>query len=175
MNLMVFNKLLRSPWQQAAIHIVLWFVLVMIVGGIKSHAPDFGEDGATPIETDTPRAVARLEHLFPAGGAAQAAIQSPGLTLFATTHFMSPKKAPPVPATKRRVDLTYRGYYQLGDGPFRVLLKVGDSLVDVPLGGSVLSNYYAASATMTTLTLTNLQAESNQFTLNKATSLEVPL
>ena len=55
------------------------------------------------------------------------------------------------------------------------MLRIGDTLIGIPVGGSVVSNLFVAEATFKTLTLTNHIAQTNVLTVNVKKEVEVPL
>jgi hypothetical protein len=93
---------------------------------------------------------------------------------FATLHF-KPPIVPTPPPTTRRVELTYQGYYQSGDGPQRILMRLGKDMVSVPVGGVVVSNLWVASADFKSLSLTNSAGQTNVLAVNVKQDVEVPL
>ena len=56
-----------------------------------------------------------------------------------------------------------------------LMLRFGDTLIGIPVGGSVVSNLFVAEATFKTLTLTNHIAQTNVLTVNVKKEVEVPL
>ena len=90
----------------------------------------------------------------------------------------SPRR--PRPRRRRRprrwkVELTYQGYYRTGDGPRYALLRLGEKLVGIPVGGMVVTNLFVVDAALKTLTLTNTAVQTNVLTLNTKQVVEVPL
>ena len=82
--------------------------------------------------------------------------------------------AAPVPTT-RKIEVTYQGFYESGDGPRQVIVKVGEAFIVAPIGARVATNLFVSTATMQTLTLTNLAAQTNILSLNTKKEIEVPI
>jgi hypothetical protein len=73
------------------------------------------------------------------------------------------------------VEITYLGYYQTGDDPRRVFLKMDDALFVSAIGDQVATNLFVSEAGLQTLTLTNSAAQTNVLTLNAKKTVEVPI
>ena len=97
------------------------------------------------------------------------------LNPFFTRYFVpAPTPAPP-PPTARKIDVVYQGFYQTADGPKHVIVKVAETLVIATVGAPIATNIFIAGATMQTLTLTNLAAQTNLLLLNIKKELEIPI
>lgn len=171
----MLKETLRSRSFSAGLHAGLWLLLVLAVIGIGGRAPHFREADADPSGVHTPVPVAKLEKLFSPGNWPQQVVGTTGLNPFATTHFIPTAPLPPPPPTTRRIELTYQGFYRTADGPKHVLLRLGDALIGIQVGGLVTTNLFVIDATLKTLTLTNSAAQTNVLTLNTKQVVEVPL
>lgn len=177
---------LRSRRFSAALHAGLWLLLLLVVIGILigRRAPRFGESHPDPAGVSHPVPVAKLQRLFASTNWPAIVVDTASENLFATKHFYPPPAPPvvppptppvPPPPTTRKVELTYQGYYSSGNGPKRALLRLGETLMDVQVGGLVVTNLFIVEAGMQTLTLTNSAAQTNVITLNTKKEVEVPL
>jgi hypothetical protein len=172
----MLNETLRSRWFSAGLHAGLWLLLLLAVIGIGGgRAPHFREAEADPTTVSTPVPVAKLEKLFTPTNWPKNVVDASSLNPFVTTYFMPTNPPPPPPPTTRKVELTYQGFYRTAEGPKYTLLRLGDALVSVPVGGRVVTNLYVIEATLQTLTLTNSAAQTNVLTLNTKKEVEVPL
>lgn len=170
----MLNETLRSRWFSACLHAGLWLLLLLAVVGIGGRAPNYREAEADPGAVITPVPMAKLQNLFAATNWPGRIVDTASLNPFSTTHFLPPT-IPVTTPTTRRIELTYQGFYQTTDGPRRVMLRFGDTLIGIPVGGSVVSNLFVAEATFKTLTLTNHIAQTNVLTVNVKKEVEVPL
>jgi hypothetical protein len=178
----MLSEILRSRWFAAGLHAGLWLLLLLVFLGLGRRAPRFREVPSEPTAAILPLPVDRLALLFVPTNWADSAGEPAHLNLFATSYFIPPTKPtppptppPPPPPTTRKVELTYQGFYRVGDGPRYALLHLGEKLVGVAAGGVVVSNLYVAEAGLQTLTLTNSAMQTNIVTLNTNSVLEVPL
>ncbi len=163
---------LRSRWFTVCVHLCLWFMLYLAAASIGGKTPDFRESDSFSAPAQSPAPVARLDQLF----APDVWPKWPGETnlagAFYTRHFIP---AAPLPATVRKFEMTYQGFYQSGDSPKQTMIRLGDSFVVTPVGGRVISNLFVADATMQTLILTNTGTQTNVLALNQKKEVEVPL
>jgi len=181
----MLSETLRSRWFSACVHAGFWLLLFLVLAGIGGKQPHFRERWPETAAATVPVPVAKLENLFTAPNRTNS-FSSPlgsnaawvaGLNPFVTSYFTPPTPAPPPPPTTRKIELTYQGFYQTGDSPKRAMIRFGDALISVPVGGSVATNLYVANATALTLLLTNsaVAGQSNVLALNIKKELEVPL
>jgi hypothetical protein len=168
-------QILKSRWFAASVHAGLWLLLYLTVAGMATRTPDFGEADSFSTPVQSPAPVAKLADLFSPGNLPTAQPDTNLLSAFATLHFIPPKKPAPPPPTTRKIQLTYQGFYQTVDGPKHTLIKMGDALLVTPVGATVATHLFVADATMQTLTLTNLAAESNILSLNTSKEIEIPI
>jgi hypothetical protein len=168
--------ILRGRWFAWCLHGGLWLLLYFAISNLGGRAPGFreGSAGATPQQATVP--VTKLESLF-TGGYARKAIYNPtnAANPFFTRHFVPATPPPPPPPTTRKIEVTYQGYYQTGDGPKHAVLTVAGGLLVAPVGGLVATNVYVADADQQTVILTNTTAQTNTLTLNTKKEIEVPV
>lgn len=168
---------LRSRSFSAALHAGLWLLLVLALVGIGSgHSLQYREAEADPTAVTTPVPVARLEKLFAPGNWPKQLAEAGTSNAFFTAYFIpAAPPPPPPPPTTRKVELTYQGCYRTADGPQYALLRMGENLTGVVVGGLVTTNLYVIEATPQTVTLTNSAAQTNVLTVNVKKEVEVPL
>lgn len=168
----MLNQFMRSRWLTTAVHIGLWSLLAVTLIRLGGASPQYLETTTHTSPAQSPVPVARLERLFDSLPGSQPAPAPAGPSVFATTHFV-PRKPPP--PTTRKVGITYLGFYQTGDDPRHVFLKMDDALVDSVVGGQIATNLFVADVMLQTLTLTNSAAETNVIKLNEKKVVEVPI
>jgi hypothetical protein len=166
------RETLRSRQFALLVHLGLWALLIVAVLGMSGTMPPFGEAESFSNTPQTPVPAARLAQLFTPANWPKSVISTNTLDPFYTRHFIPPQ--PPAPTT-RKFELTYQGFYQSEGGAKQTMIKIGDGFVITPVGGRVLSNLFAADATMQTLLLTNAAAGTNLLTLNAKKEVEVPI
>jgi hypothetical protein len=168
---------LRSRWFAATVHTAAWLLLLLILLHAGGRQPPYREARFDPASVTSPVPVARLVTLFatPADDAARATSTPAARSVFDTAYFIPQTAPPPPPPTTRKVELTYLGFFRTGEQPPRALVRFGDALVSVPVGGAVTTNWHVAGVTATTLTLTNTGAQTNLCALNAKIALEIPL
>jgi hypothetical protein len=177
----LFNDILRSRWFSSCLHVGLWFLLLLAVIGLGGRTPQFREAAVQPVALTLTVPVARLAGLFVPAKWPKSGVDSAGLNLFATSYFIPPPPPPPATTppppqpTTWKVELTYQGFYRTGDGPNYALLRLGDKLISVPVGGVVVTNLYVAEAALQNLTLTNSAMQTNLIPMNTKREIEVPL
>ncbi len=170
----MLKETLRSRWFSAALHGGLWLMLLLAVVGIGGRRPQFGEADPGSASVQPPVPVAKMEGLFSPDNWPKQVVDPASQNSFATMYFTPPVVPVPVPTT-RRLEITYQGFYLTAGGPTRAMLRAGDQLVSVPLGGLVVSNLWVADAVFQTLTLTNSAGQTNLVALNVKKEVEVPL
>lgn len=163
---------LRSRWFAGLIHIGLWFLVVLALAGLGGRGPKFAETTTPSPSPRSPIPIERIQTLFDAGIALRSLNATNLVSPFFTRHFMPPVLPPP---TTRKVELTYRGFYQASDGPMNAMLSVGDALVVGPPGYKAVANLFIADITWQALTLTNPAAQTNLLKLSTKKEVEVPI
>jgi len=173
----MLSETLRSRWFSACVHTGLWLLLLLLLTRIGGKRPPFEEGRPDPAAVTAPVPVAKLENLFANVNRPKPAAEAGMLNPFITAYFQPPTTPPPPSPTTRKIELTYQGFYQTGDTPKHALIRFGDALVSVPVGDSVATNLFVASATATNLTLTNraVAGQSNVLTLNTKKEIEIPI
>ena len=166
------TKAMRSRWLAAGVHAGLWLVLFLAVTHLGGKAFDSREADSSANPPQSPVPVARLELLFSPAVWPKTLAETNTLNPFATRQFM-PAQTPP--ATTRKIELTYQGFYQTGDGPKHAIFKLGDAFMAAPMGARVATNLFVAEATMQALTLTNQAAQTNLLPLNVKKEIEIPI
>ena len=164
---------LRSRWFAACVHGGLWLLLYLAVTNLGGRAPGYGEADAvaSPLQSVAP--VAGLQRLFSPGIWPKSLVETNRLNPFYTRHFIPP--APPPPPTTRKIEVTYLGFYQTGDGPKHTIFRLGEAYQVAPVSARIANHLFIADATMQALTLTNLTAETNILPLNAKKELLVPI
>ena len=173
----MLSETFRSRWFSACVHAGLWLLLLLVITGIGGKRPYFRGARPDPAAVTAPVPVAKLENLFTVANRPKPIGDAASLNPFITAYFM-PQTLPPPPATTtRKIELTYQGFYQTGDSPKRAMIRFGDALVGIPVGGSVATNLYVANVTAMTLTLTNsaIAGQTNVLALNTKKEIEIPI
>jgi hypothetical protein len=168
----VVTRTLRNGWFVAGLHACLWLLLYLVVTHLGGKAPDFLEADAAANPPQSPAPVAGLESLFSPGVWPRSLIESNTLNPFLTRYFVPPTPPPP---TTRKIEVTYQGFYQAGDGLKNTVFKLGDAYIVAPIGASIATNLFIAEATMQAMTLTNLAAQTNIVPLNVKREITVPI
>ena len=174
----MLSDTLRSRWFSTCLHAGLWLLLLLSIIGIGGRAPQFREATAHPTAVTTTVPVDKLAMIFVPTNWPKSVRNTANLNLFTTSYFIPPSPPPPPPPpppTTRKVELTYQGFYRTGDGPKYALLRLGETLVGIPVGGTVVTNLYVMEAALQNLTLTNSATQTNVITLNTKSEVEVPL
>ena len=168
----IANKAIRSRWFAGCLHAAMWLLLYLAVTQLGGRVPEVREATTVRAPLRSPAPVSGLERLFSPGVWPTTLVSSNALDPFFTRHFIPP--APPPPTT-RTIEVTYQGFYQTGDGPKHTMFKLDNAYEVAPIGASIATNLFIADATMRSLTLTNLAAQTNILPLNKKKSLVVPI
>ena len=171
----MLNETLRSRSFSGVVHAGTWLLLLLIISGIGGKRPPFREAPLDPTDVTMPVPVAKMENLFASTDRPKPTADPGSLNPFITSHFQPPPAPPPPAPTTRKIELTYQGFYQTGDSPKHVLIRSGDALLSVVVGGIVDTNLFVASATATNVTLTNAAVQTNVLMLNTKKELEVPI
>ena len=168
----IFKRALRNRWFTVSVHAGLWLLLYLAVMNLRGKAPEYrdAEGVAGPQRSLVP--VTALERLFSPGVWPKSLVETNQLNPFVTRYFIP--QAPPPPTT-RKIEVTYQGFYQTGDGPKQTIFKLGDSFIVAPIGARIATNLVIADATMQALILTNLTAQTNILPLNVKQELIVPI
>ena len=168
----IVKKTLRSRWFVAGVHAALWILLYLAIANLRGRAPDFREADAGANSPQNSVPVEGLERLFSPGIWPRSLIDTNLLNPFFTRYFVPP---PPPPPTTRKIEVTYLGFYQSGEGIKNTILKLDEAFVVAPTGARIATNLFIADATMQVMTLTNLAAQTNIVPLNAKKEIIVPL
>ena len=166
------KKTLGNRWFVTGLHACLWLLLYLAVTGLRGKAPDFHEADAAANSPQSPAPVAGLEDLFSPGLWPKSFIETNSLNPFFTRYFAPPTPPPP---TTRKIEVTYQGFYQTGDGLKSTIFKLGDAYGVAPVGTSIATDLFVAEATVQAMTLTNLTAQTNIVPLNEKREIIVPI
>jgi hypothetical protein len=170
----VLLQTLRSRWFVIGVHVCLWVLLYLAVTNLGGRTPDYHAASLYSPAQQNPAPVAKLVTLFSPDWS-KIVGQTNGLSPYTTAYFVpAPAPVPPAPTTKK-IEVTYQGYYQSGDSPMHAIVKVADTFVDVAVGAPVAPNNIVALVTLESMTLTNLDAQTNLLRLNVKKEIEVPI
>lgn len=174
--LALLTQMLRSRWFAVCVHAAFWLLLYLAAVQLDGKEPNFSTTNPYAASPQTPVPVAKLEPLFTARDWMTPSAETNAENPFLTRYFVPPPKpAPPPPPTTKKIPVTYQGYFITATGPKKVIVKLPEGFARVAVGEPILTNYYAAQATMWSLLLTNKAAETNLLLLNTPKELEVPL
>lgn len=174
--LTLLTQMLRSRWFAVCVHAAFWLLLYLAAVQLDGKQPDFSTTSPFAASPQTPVPVAKMEPLFAARDWVSSGVETNAENPFLTRYFVPPPKpAPPPPPTTKKIPVTYQGYFITATGPKKAIVKTPEGFSLVPLGGAVVTNFYAAQATMWSLLLTNTAAETNLLLLNTQKELEVPI
>jgi len=168
----VITKVLRNRWLAVGVHAGLWLLLYLAVTHLGGRALDAREADASANPPQCPVPVTRLGQLFSPAAWPKSVLDTNTQNPFFTRHFIPPVSPPP---TTRKIEVTYQGFYQAGDGTKHTICKLGDTFIAVPVGGKIATNLFVADATLQALTLTNQAAQTNILPLNAKKELVVPM
>lgn len=169
------TPILKSHWFAASLHVGLWVLLLLIVGDLGGSSLKYAASRSPEGSSTAPVPVSKLLSLFFLRDWPKLLSYSNSATPFFTRHFIPPAVSPPPPPTTRKVELTYQGFFQAGDGPRQVFLKVGDSLLVGPVGVKAAGNFFVTEVSLQSLVLTNAAGQTNVLPFNAKKELEVPV
>src|SRR6266853_967663 len=152
------SQTLRSRWFALTIHAGLWFLLYLAVASLGGKTPDIRAVTSYSPPPQTPAPVAKLGGLFSTSLLPKTTNDTNSVDPFFTSYFAPPTAAIAEP-TMRKIEVTYQGFYQAGDGPKHAVVKVADAFVDAPIGWPIATNVFVADLTMQNLLLTNRTAQ----------------
>jgi hypothetical protein len=168
----IVKKTIRSRWFAGCVHAGLWLLLYLAVTHLGGRVPEVRDANAAAAALQSPAPVGGLERLFAPEAWPRSLVDTNALNPFFTRYFVPP--APPPPTT-RKIEVTYQGFYQTGEGPKHTMFKLGEAYQVAPIGARIATNLFIADATMQALTLTNPAAQTNILPLNVKKELEVPI
>jgi hypothetical protein len=169
----ILKKTLRGRWFVTGAHACLWLLLYLAVVNLGGKAPGVRDADAVAAPPQSPVPVAALQRLYSSGIRPQSLIGTNAVGPFLTRYFVPP--APPPPATTRKIEVTYQGFYQTGDGPKQIIFRLDEAFRVAPVGARIATNLFIAEVTMQAMTLTNLAAQTNILPLNAKKELVVPI
>ncbi|MCC7374531.1 MAG: hypothetical protein IT581_07730 [Verrucomicrobiales bacterium] len=85
-----------------------------------------------------------------------------------------PPKPPPPPPKTRKVDVTYRGFFETAAGLKRAVVQVADKQVLCSLGEKFLADYVAVEIGLRHLGSTNAAGTALKLEFAKTASVEIP-
>ena len=168
-------QILESRWFVVSVHLGLWVLLYLSLRSVGGKTPAFDEAESFSVPAQSPAPVARLEKLFTPGVWVKSFAETNSLNPFFTRHFIPPHVPAPAPPTTRKIELTYQGFYQTGTNVKQAIIKQGDAFLVTSIGAALATNLFVADATMQSVILTNLAAQTNVLTLNTQKVIEVPI
>ena len=151
----------------------LWCLLYLTALNLGGKLPDYNVSAGSSAPPQSLAPVARLGPLLASIADRPLANLSETNDPFYTRNFVPPPS--PAPPTTRKVELTYQGFYQTIGGPKCAMVKLGDTFLASRVGAPIATNVFVADATLQTLTLTNLAAQTNILPLNVKKEIEVPI
>jgi hypothetical protein len=166
------KRILRNRWFVTGVHAGLWLLLYVAVVNLGGRAPDLGDAEAVAAPPQSPAPVAGLSRLLSPGIWPRSLVDTNRLNPFFTLHFVPP--APPPPTT-RKIEVTYQGFYQTGEGPKQTIFKLDEAFSAAPLGARIATDLFIADATAQALTLTNLAGQTTIVPLNAKKEMIVPI
>jgi hypothetical protein len=176
---MIMNRflihILGSRWLVACFHLGLWLLIALAASNLGGKAPDLREGDSVSTQSQNLPPVDKLALMFGPNVWPKSILDTNSFTPFFTRHFIPPPAPPPPAPTTKKIELTYQGFYQTGEGPKQTIVKLADSFLITAPGAKVTANLFIADATMQVLTLTNLAKQTNILTLNTKKEIEVPL
>ena len=168
----VVTKTLRHRWFVAGVHACLWLLLYLTVTHLGGKAPDLRVADAASNPLQSPAPVAGLAGLFSPGVWPETLNETNLLNPFFTRYFVPPTPPPP---TTRKIEVTYQGFYQSGEGPKQTIFKLDQGYGVAPIGARITNDLYVADATIQALTLTNKAAQTNIVPLNAKKEIIIPI
>jgi hypothetical protein len=168
----IIKKVFRHTWFVVGVHAGLWFLLYLALTHLGGKAPDFREAGAVTNPPQSPAPVAGLERLFLPGIWPKSLVQTNLLNPFFTTNFIPP---PPPPPPTRKIEVTYQGYSQIGEGIKQIGYKLDHVFNIAPIGAQIATELFIADASIQALTLTNVAAQTNIVGLNTNKEIIIPI
>jgi hypothetical protein len=170
------TQLLRSRWFSLTVHAAFWLMLVLALASLGGKAPEHGEGAATSAAPIIPVPVTKLGSSLASSQWPRCLPDTNSVNAFFTMHFVPPPTPAPAPApTTKKIDVVYQGYYETADSGKVAMLKVADAFVTARVGACVATNHFIAQATMQTLTITNIAAQTNVLPVNVARQIEIPI
>ena len=168
----VVTKTLRHRWFITGVHVCLWLLLYLTVTHLGGTSPDYVAADAASNPLQSPVPVAGLEGLFSPGVWPRSLNETNLLNPFFTRYFVPPTPPPP---TTRKIEVTYHGFYQSGEGLKQAIFKLDQAYGVAPIGARITNDLYVANATIEALTLTNHAPQTNIVPLNAKKEVIIPI
>ncbi len=168
-------QILRSRWFVVGVHAGLWALLALGLAHFGAKAPSYRDSTSGPALNPSPVPVTRLGAVFAAAPQCLALGSTNELNPFYTKYFTpAPAPAPPPPTT-RKIEVTYQGFYDDGQGATYAVVKLADAFLSTRVGLPLATNHYVAQVTLQSLLLTNPAAQTNLLPINVKKEIEVPI
>ena len=148
----VVQKTLRHRWFIAGVHAGLWLLLYLTVIHLGSKTSEYHAVDVALNPLQSPAPVAGLSGLFSPSVWSRSLDDTNLLNPFFTRYFVP--LAPPPPTT-RKIDVTYHGFFQSGDGLKQAIFKLDQAYGAAPIGARITNDLYIADAVIQALTLPN--------------------
>jgi hypothetical protein len=124
--------------------------------------------------SDPPLQLAEAGALFQADAMASQSLPADAPSGFHTTHFAPPPKPPRQKPTTRKVELTYLGFLQGGDGPRTAVVQTDSEQWIGGVGSNLIANLFVSTIDQRALVVTNSDGQTNQLEFRTKTALDVP-
>jgi hypothetical protein len=168
----LLKRTLRHRWFISGVHACLWLLLYLAVTNLGGRAREYHAVDVALSPLQSPAPVAGLVGLFSPTVWSKSLYDTNLLNPFFTRYFVPP--APPPPTT-RKIEVTYHGFYQSGDGAKQAIFKLDQAYGAAPIGARIANDLYIANAVIQALTLTNHTAETNIVPLNAKKEITIPI
>jgi len=149
--------------------------LAHVLRDLSAGTPMLPRRGSAVEPVDPLPQLAEAGALFESG---VVATQTPPAGLasgFHTTYFAPAPKPPRQQPTTRKVELTYLGFLQAGDGPRTAIVQTGSEQWSGGVGSNLVANVFVAGIDQQTLVVTNTEGQTNLLQFRSKTALDVPL
>ena len=168
----IVKKTLRNRWFTAGIHAGFWLLLYLAVVNLGGKVPDLRDAEGLSTPPHSPVPVAGLERLFSQGVWPKSLTDTNLLNPFVTRYFIP--QAPPPPTT-RKINVAYNGFSQINEGIKQVGYKLDNVFNIAPIGTQIATELFIADATIQTLMLTNVAAQTNIIGWNTNKDIIIPI
>ncbi len=168
-------QMLRSRWFVVGVHAGLWVLLGLGLAQLGAKAPPYRDSTAGPALSSSPVPVSRLGAVFANPPLCLTLAFTNEVNPFYTKHFTPPPAPTPPAPTTQKIEVTYQGFYDNGEGVTYAVVKMADTFKSTQVGMPLATNHYVAQATMQSLLLTNPAAQTNLLPINVKKEIEVPV
>jgi hypothetical protein len=172
----LLHSLLKSRSLSMGVHAALWMLLIFGLTSFHGTTPYFHDTDVLRGQPQVLPPVTNLAELY-STQMVQAKITKQDVTSpFYTRYFVpAPAPGPPPPPTTRKIEITYLGYYKTTGSTTRAMVRMIDTLVEIPVGSQLVTNLSISAANIQALVLTNNAGLTNLLPMNVKTIVEVPL